>query len=200
MHLKIESGGKHVLRRKSKGTNRTWDYKRIEYTLLRFLRELRLTGTVTSPIEAYEQEKAHLEKRLGEVVALQEEYPSAANARTMQNLEGRVAALADKIELEQQRIPETASLDQTHGVLVALDTAEGAELLTVRTRLKMLIRRLVARIDVMYGVQGRLRYCRLTVKLSNGEVRVIHLARNGVEYNHVEDSEGTTEVWRFKVA
>ena len=82
---------------------------------------------------------------------------------------------------------------------MALDTATGSELLAIRTRLKMLIRRLVGRIDVMYGIQGRLRFCRLTVQLSNGEVRVIHSARNGVEYNHVEDALGTTEVWRLRI-
>lgn len=206
MHLKIESSGRHVLRRKTKGPNRTWDYKQVEYTLLRFLRELRLTGTATSPVEAYELEKAQLDKRLEEVAALQEEYPSAANARTMQNLEGRIAALADKIELEQQRIPETTSLDATHGVLAALDNATGDELLRLRTRLKMLIRRLVSRIDVLYEVRGRMRSCTLTVRLTNGESRVIHLA-NAVltraghrgEFNSVHGPEGTTEVIRFKV-
>jgi DNA invertase Pin-like site-specific DNA recombinase len=199
MHLKIESSGRHVLRRKTKGSNRTWDYKQVEYTLLRFLRELRLTGMATSPVEAYEHEKAQLEKRLEEVTALQEEYPSAANARTMQKLEGRIAEVADKIELEQQRIPETTSLDQTHGVLTALETAQGDELLSLRTRLKMLIRRLVASVDVFFGVQGKLRFCRMVVRLTNGEVRDITLAGKKVEYNHVQDKDGTTEVWRVKV-
>ena len=199
MHLKVESTGRHVLRRKTKGPNRTWDYKQVEYTLLRFLRELRLTGTATSPVEAYELEKTQLEKRLDEVAGLQAEYPSKANARIMANLEQRIGELEGKVEAEQVRIPETASLDQAHGVLAALDAATGPELLTLRTRLKMLIRRLVARVDVAYGVQGRLRFARLTVKLTNKEVRDITLASKGVEYNHVQDSEGTTDVWRLKV-
>lgn len=201
MHLKIESSGRHVLRRKTRGPNRSWDYKQLEYSLLRFLRELRLTGTATSPLDDYEQEKARLEGRLEELTALQEEYPSKANARAMANLEGRIAELADKIEVEQQRIPETTSLDQTHGVLAALETATGDELLTLRTRLKMLVRRLVSRIDVFFGVRDDAKAAVLTVKLANGEDRTVIVTatkNRRVEYNHVTDKSGTTEVWRLR--
>jgi DNA invertase Pin-like site-specific DNA recombinase len=218
MHIKVISGNRKwgtkdtkYLRRKTAGPNRTWHYPEIETALLRWLKELKLVGSVSSPIDDYKMEVESLEKKLASLAELQAEYPSKANAIALQKTETRIGELASKIEEENQRMPEQTTLTQAWDVLKELDKAKGEELLELRTRLKMLIRRLVTRIDVAYGVTEKgAKTCRLTIHLDRGEKRVIQFGQQKVIFGkkpatveavHVCDTnEYAQEVWRVKAS
>lgn len=203
MYVKRESSGRAVLMRRTPGPNRSWPYQEVEYNLLRWLGELKLVGTVVSgAVETLEAELADTENRIQAVKKrLEKDSDLESLLDVLTGLEKKRKRLRDDLDKEKARQPENVTLEHTHEILKALETAKGEELVSLRTRLKANIHRLVSRVDCWWGERDGAKAVVLTAHLSNGEKREIVFTatkKRRVSYNHVSDKTGTTEVWRLR--
>ncbi len=177
LHIKRESSGKVLLRRKTAGKGRTFLYSKIENALLTFLHELQLTP-LTIQGEDWQARIDETERKIADVTALQSEYPSKANAIALANLETKLAEYQSKLETAKGTDTTDVILTDTQELIRQLETVQGDELLTLRTRIRGQVANLVAKIWLTIESTS---VCTMKVIFKSGIERWIKIDGNEVK-------------------